>query len=99
MKTTTTKVIAAVAVVGSLAAIAALLGNEKSSTAPSTRFLAADPLISTQDVETFNSFLAKYNRNYLTKDEFNARLGVFRSNLDLIRSHDAEKTGFSIGLN
>jgi hypothetical protein len=47
MKSNTTKVIAAVAVVGSLAAIAALLGKESSSSAPSTRFLSADNLIST----------------------------------------------------
>ena len=39
------------------------------------------------------------NRNYLTKEEHNARLAIFKQNLDMVRSHDPVATGYKIGIN
>jgi hypothetical protein len=35
----------------------------------------------------------------LTKEEHSARLKIFSANLALIKGHDAEATGFKIGIN
>lgn len=62
-----------------------------------SRLLQAAP--ATEDVQAFQSFVQKHNRNYMTKEEYDARLGVFVSNLAVIRAHDAQSTGFRIGVN
>ena len=51
------------------------------------------------DAASFQDFITKYNKNYLTKDEYGARLGVFRANLALVRNHNPTKEGFALGLN
>ena len=43
--------------------------------------------------------MTKHNRNYLTKEEHNARLAIFKKNLELVREHDPVKSGFKIGIN
>lgn len=97
MKTSRTKMIlAGLAVVGTVAAIALMSIKDNSSTVD--RFLASDNT-SNEDQQAFQEFVNKYNRNYLTKEEYNARLSIFRSNLEKVRNHDAEKEGFSIAMN
>ena len=43
--------------------------------------------------------MQKHNKNYLTKEEYTARLQIFANNLATIRKHDAEATGYKIGVN
>ena len=43
--------------------------------------------------------MTKHNRNYLTKEEHNARLAIFKQNLDLVRAHDPVASGFKVGIN
>lgn len=97
MKSTTTKIVASIAVVGSIAAIAALLGTRES--AQGGRFLAQAEGTDSATVEAFQTFITKHNKNYLTKEEYNARLQIFKNNLDLIKNHNAEKEGFELGVN
>lgn len=43
--------------------------------------------------------MQKHNRNYLTKEEYNARLKIFSNNLGLIKSNDPNVSGFKLGVN
>lgn len=52
-----------------------------------------------EDLKAFQSFVTKHNRNYLTKEEHNARLAIFKQNLDMVRAHDPVATGYKIGIN
>ena len=47
----------------------------------------------------FHNFLNQNNKNYLTKEEFNARYKVFQTNLALIRSHKDGDEGYSLDVN
>jgi hypothetical protein len=98
MKTMTTKIVAGLAVVGSIAAIAAFMGSND-TTASASRFLEGKSAVDAETIQAFQSFVSKHNRNYLTKEEFNARLSIFKNNLDIIKSHDASKEGYEVGLN
>lgn len=98
MKSTTTKIIAGLAVVGTVAAIALMSIKDNSSAAPVDRFLASDN-VSNDDQQAFQEFVNKYNRNYLTKEEYNARLSIFKSNMEKVKNHDASKEGYQIALN
>jgi len=71
MKSTRTRIIAGLAVVGTVAVIA-LLSVKDNSSSTVDRFLAsASP--SNGDQQAFQSFVTKYNRNFLTTEEYNAR--------------------------
>lgn len=72
MKSTTIKIIGTIAVVGTVAAAVALFGNNASSH-ETTRFLAQSDDNNGQVLKAFQDFVSKHNKNYLTKDEFNAR--------------------------
>lgn len=95
---TTTKIIAGLAVVGTVAAIALMGMKDNSSSGEVDRFLAEDNSTN-EDRQAFQEFVNKYNRNYLTKEEYNARLSIFKANLERVKSHNAEKEGFSMALN
>jgi C1A family cysteine protease len=99
--TSRTKIIAGIAVVGTVAAVAALVGL--TGAGKSTSALSGNRLLQSsapeEDVKAFQSFVQKHNRNYLTKEEYNARLKIFSNNLGLIRSHDPVTAGFAIGVN
>lgn len=99
-KSTRSKVIASIAVVGTVAAVVALAGFNSSSGAGSMggRNLQAAPS-DNEDNKAFQGFVTKHNRNYLTKEEYNARLKIFSDNLGIIRKHDAAAEGYKIGLN
>lgn len=94
-----TKIIASIAVVGTVAAIAALIGTQSSQFTGGHRLLQADPKLSDHDVKAFQTFVQKHNRNYMTKEEYNARLHIFASNLEVIRQNDPTKTGYTLGVN
>lgn len=98
-KSTRSKVLASIAVVGTIAAVAAIVGinTKPAQVLGGSRLLQAAP--STEDVQAFQSFVQKHNRNYMTKEEYEARLGVFVSNLGVIRAHDAQGTGYRLGVN
>lgn len=94
-----TKIIASIAVVGTVAAVAALLGSQSSTLRGGSRLLQADAQVPEQDAKAFQNFVQKHNRNYLTKEEYNARLQIFSSNLNIIRANDPTKTGYTLGVN
>jgi hypothetical protein len=48
-------------------------------------------------MRSFQDFVNRHNRNYLTKEEFNARYNVFKANLAIINDHNqhnATEDGF-----
>ena len=63
------------------------------------RLLQSDNDVSVDDLKIFQSFIHKNNKNYLTKEEHSARLKIFSANLALVKAHDAQATGFKIGIN
>ncbi len=71
------------------------------------RLLQGDKVVSDEDLKTFQGFIQRHNKNYLTKssnyfltkEEHAARLKIFSANLALIKSHDVNSTGFKIGVN
>jgi hypothetical protein len=64
-----------------------------------TRFLAQADHRDDDDTRLFQDYIGKYNKNYLTKDEFKARLSIFKENLAAIRGHDSSKEGFAVAIN
>lgn len=97
------KILASLALLGTVAAVAALFGTQQSEDTGNARLLqqvgelSVD--LSPDDIKAFQTFMQKNNRNYLTKEEHSARLKIFKANLDLVRAHDAVATGFKIGIN
>ena len=78
MTTSRTKLIASLAVVGTVAAVAALVGmngagSNASSALGHSRLLNHVPAINVEDAKAFQGFVVKHNKNYLTKEEFGAR--------------------------
>lgn len=104
MTTTRTKIIASLAVVGTVAAVAALVGiNGTGSIASSTlghsRLLQQVPSNSSEVAKAFQDFVVKHNKNYITKEEFGARQSIFAANLAHINSHDSIGSGYTLGIN
>lgn len=63
-----TKVIASLAVVGTVGAVLALIGTNVKS---GTEFMGKRMLQeNAEDTKLFQNFVNKFNRNYLTKEEF-----------------------------
>lgn len=86
--------------------VAALFGTAVNSsfvtganTNGSLRLLQSDNDVSVDDLKIFHKFIQKHNKNYLTKEEHSARLKIFSANLALVKAHDANATGFKIGIN
>ena len=73
------------ALFGSLATLAVLNMSTSSEAAPAM-FLAENE--EANNLLAFNNFLSEHNKNYITKQEYNARLQVFKSNLAYINSHN-----------
>ena len=98
-----TKLFASIAVVGTVAVVAAIAGfNSISSgsnlaSAHGSRMLDHDT--SAEDTAAFQDFIQKHNRNFITKEEFAARKAIFAANLAIIRAHDPVATGYEIGVN
>ena len=91
----TTKVVGALAIVGTIATIALL--NE--ATLSSSIGLWEDPT-DDDNVLAFNKYIAKHGKSYLTRAEFKARLSVFRNNLQIIASHNAaDHRDFTLKMN
>lgn len=97
------KAFATIAVVGTVAAVAAvfcLSGQSASgevSSVPGGRFLQAG--FSMEDMKEFNKFVQNFNKNYLTNSEFNARFDVFQQNLNAIKKHNKNNKSFKLKLN
>lgn len=90
----TLKVVGSIALVGTLAAVAVLNINMPSDSAT---FFASkvDPEINT----AFNSFISKYERSFLTKEEYKARLSLFQSTYQEIKEHNAKDESYKLGVN
>jgi hypothetical protein len=73
--TRSTKIVATIAVVGAVAAVAALLGM-KSENPSGHRLLQSNS--DSQTVAEFQKFINKHNKNYITKEEYTARLSIFK---------------------
>jgi hypothetical protein len=50
-------------------------------------------------LKAFSDFISNNQRNYLTKEEYRARLTIFKSNYELVQSHNAENKDFKLGIN
>ena len=98
---TTLKVLGSLAIVGTIAAIAFVNSDAISNGLSSSgaTFLAEEDASDAQDIREFQQFLNKHNKNYLTKDEYKARLQMFKSNLKVIRAHKDGDDGYSLGVN
>lgn len=72
------KMLASLAVVGTIAAIAvfnvANIGGESNGAS----FLAENDNTDQKVMLKFNQFISENNKNYLTKEEYNARLSLFK---------------------
>lgn len=58
-----------------------------------------DDTSAAEDLKAFQTYIQRHNKNYLTKEEHQARLNVFAANLALVKSHNSVSTGFKIGIN
>lgn len=86
---TSTKAVASLAIVGTIAASLAVLNYSSTPVVDSTtRFLAAEGA-NDEVKESFVNFINKHQRNYLTKEEFQARLRVFKKNYEIVKDHNA----------
>ena len=94
-----TKIIASIAVVGTVAALAALATNNSVGGFRGSRFLQSTSEVPDETLKTFQGFVQTHNKNYLTKEEYNARLAVFSKNLAFVMSHDSAALGFELGIN
>ena len=52
-------------------------------------------------MRSFQNFVNRHNKNYLTKSEFNARFSIFAENMGIIKAHNkqANEEGFQMGVN
>lgn len=95
---TSTKTLAALAVVGTVAVVAIVAINSMDSHTNASTFLAEDDQYEVKKL--FNEFITQHQRNFLTKDEYNARLGNFRSSLEEIRKINSDPNNtFTVELN
>ncbi len=81
----TLKVVGSVAIVGTLATIAVF--NAGVELGDSSTFLASkvDPEVTI----AFNDYINKYDRSFLTKEEYKARLTNFKAHFEAVREHNA----------
>ena len=91
-------ILISLALVGCMAAIAALLFGSASSTqsAAAVVYFASKP-DEPQYQLAFQKFISRYQKNYLTQDEYQARFAIFKKNLDYIE--DQSSANFKITIN
>jgi uncharacterized protein YpmS len=80
-------ILISLALVGSVAAIMALLLSSPSSESAAVN-LASKPNDSGNEPQyqlAFQKFISRYHKNYLTQQEYKARFAIFRNNLDYIQ--------------
>lgn len=99
----TTKIVATIAVVGAVAAVAALLGMKDSASSlgsgHSRLLQSTDTGVDADTTREFQKFINLHNKNYITKEEYGARLAIFQSNLKFVKNHDSVAEGFSVAIN
>jgi xylem cysteine proteinase len=54
--------------------------------------------ISTKDTE-FQAYLAEFNKGYITVEEYEMRLKLFKDTLMTIEEHNAKQSSYKMGLN
>ena len=47
----------------------------------------------------FNQFISNQGKNYLTKEEYSARLAIFKSNYEIVKQHNKENEDFKLEIN
>ena len=47
----------------------------------------------------FNQFISNQGKNYLTKEEYSARLAIFKSNYEIVKQHNSENQDFKLEIN
>jgi hypothetical protein len=52
-----------------------------------------------EEQQMFQEFVGKHNKNYLTKDEYKARLAIFKANLEIVRTHNAKNESYELEMN
>jgi cell shape-determining protein MreC len=93
------KIVASIAVVGTVAAVALFnLSGSASDNSSNGTFLAVDNT-DQQVVSQFNDFISKHQKNYLTKEEYKARLTIFQSSLEFINKSNNENKDFKLAAN
>ncbi len=91
------KIVGTVAVVGTLAAVAVFSTDMEFNGGGST-FLASkvDPEV----LKEFNDFIGRYDRSFLTKEEYRARLSNFKANYEAVKLHNARNdSNYKLGIN
>ena len=82
------KILGTIAVVGTIAAVAVFnVANGGSDNIGGT-FLASNN-DQQQVMLSFNQFISEHGKNYLTKEEYSARLSIFKSNYQIVKEHNA----------
>ncbi|CDW72368.1 UNKNOWN [Stylonychia lemnae] len=97
MQTTTKKLLASVAVVGTIAAVA--LFNTSGESASQGTFLAESSNSEQKAVTAFNDFINKHSKNYLTKEEYRARLNIFQTNYNIILKNNEVNKDYKLDTN
>ncbi len=82
-------------VVVGVAACAAVFGLSAFAPAQDTQLFTAI----TADEQEYLKFVARYGRNYGTKEEFSFRLATFIENKKKIEEHNSQNTSSTTGIN
>eukprot|EP00347_Sterkiella_histriomuscorum_P006586 403352207 len=102
------KVVGSLAIVGTAALVGLSYMNQGAQDvgmeSNSATFLGEsnDQKLESQEMmRSFQNFVNRHNKNYLTKSEFNARLSIFSQNMGIIKVHNkqANAEGFQMGVN
>ena len=88
-------ILISLALVGSVAAIMALLLGSASNQSAAVN-LVSKPNESQYQL-AFQKFIARYHKNYLTQQEYQARFAIFKKNLDYIQ--EQKSVNFKITIN
>ena len=88
-------ILISLALVGSVAAIMALLLGSTSNKSAAVN-LVSKPNESQYQL-AFQKFIARYHKNYLTQQEYQARFAIFKNNLDYIQ--EQKSVNFKITIN
>ena len=88
------KVVATVAVTAAVAGAAVFALSQKSNTS----FAQVSTPFSEEEKEFIN-FIAKHQKNYFSKEEYNYRLGIFAENYRFVQEHNAKDSSYKVAIN
>ena len=98
MELSNKKFLGSIAVVGTIAAVAVFNVANGGSDSIGGTFLASNN-DQQQLMMSFNQFISENGKNYLTKEEYNARLSIFKSNYEIVKTHNANNNDFKLAMN